>query len=96
MGVDDGIHVVHRIREHFAEEGHAAITHAAAAVGRAITFTTLTTCASFGVLLFTDHPGLESMALVMLIGLPLCLLASVSTLPAAAVLLLPGRSRPAP
>jgi predicted RND superfamily exporter protein len=41
--------------------------------------------------LFTDHPGLESLALVMLIGLPLCLLASLTTLPAAAMLLLARR-----
>ncbi|HVS66616.1 MAG TPA: efflux RND transporter permease subunit [Thermoanaerobaculia bacterium] len=98
LGVDDGIHVVHRIREQLAsaggEERTAAIPHAAAAVARAITLTTLTTCASFAALLFTDHPGLESMALVMLIGLPICLLASVSTLPAAATLLLARTIRP--
>lgn len=83
LGVDDGIHVVHRIREH-PEWGPAA---AAAGVGQAILLTTLTTVVSFGTLLFTDHPGMESLASVVIVGLPLCLLASVTLLPALAVLI---------
>ncbi len=78
LGVDDGIHVVHRI----LEDASASAAAAAASVGQAITMTTLTTCASFSVLLFADHPGMEGMAKVMLIGLPTCLLASVSLVPA--------------
>jgi uncharacterized protein len=81
LGVDDGIHVVHRLRE----EGGRTAAEAAAAVGRPIVLTTLTTSASFCTLLLSDHAGLESMALVLLIGLPLCLLASITLLPAAAV-----------
>jgi hypothetical protein len=81
LGVDDGIHVVHSLREHPADPGAAA-----ASVGRAIAMTTTTTCASFLMLLFTDHPGMESMATVVLLGLPLCLLASAALLPALATL----------
>lgn len=116
LGIDDGIHVVHRIvaarRERRAaperaigpggqdavpaapmplDGGAEAIRLASLSVGRAIAMTTLTTTASFSVLLFTDHLGLETMAAVMLIGLPACLLASVTVLPAAAVLLLGRR-----
>ncbi len=80
LGVDDGIHVVHRI----IEDRRIGIGDATAAVGRAIVMTTATTCSSFGVLMFSDHPGIESMALVMLIGLPVCLVASVTALPALA------------
>ncbi|MCY3969774.1 MAG: MMPL family transporter [Acidobacteria bacterium] len=87
LGIDDGIHVVHRILDDPAQP----IRGAALSVGRAIAMTTLTTTASFSILLFTDHPGLETMAAVMLIGLPACLLASVTVLPAAAVLLLGRR-----
>jgi predicted RND superfamily exporter protein len=87
LGVDDGIHVVHRM----LEEGFKRPAHSAAAVGRAVLMTTLTTCSSFAVLLWTDHPGLETMALVMLIGLPCCWLASITTLPALAALLYPLR-----
>ncbi|MDX1384985.1 MAG: MMPL family transporter, partial [Thermoanaerobaculia bacterium] len=75
-------HVVHRIRESGGERPDLA----AGRVGTAILMTTATTCASFSVLLFTDHAGLESMALVMLVGLPLSLLASVTTLPALAAI----------
>ncbi|MDG2111454.1 MAG: MMPL family transporter [Actinomycetota bacterium] len=82
LGVDDGIHVLHRIREN----PDGSPDKAAASVGQAIVLTTLTTCASFGVLLFSNHPGLESMALVCIVGLPLCLLASVMLVPAAAKL----------
>ena len=77
LGVDDGIHVVHRLRE---QPGDPAA--AAGGVGRAIAMTTTTTCASFLMLLFTDHPGMESMAQVVLVGLPLCLLASAALIPA--------------
>ncbi len=87
LGIDDGIHVVHRV----LDEPTQSIRFAAVSVGRAIAMTTLTTTASFSVLLFTDHLGLETMAAVMLIGLPACLLASVTVLPAAAVLLLGRR-----
>lgn len=87
LGIDDGIHVVHR----FLDDPAQPIGVAAVSVGRAIAMTTLTTTASFSVLLFTDHPGLETMAAVMLIGLPACLLASVTVLPATAALLLRRR-----
>ena len=87
LGIDDGIHVVHR----FLDDPAQPVRGAALSVGRAIAMTTLTTTASFSILLFTDHPGLETMAAVMLVGLPACLLASVTVLPAAAVLLLGRR-----
>ncbi len=87
LGIDDGIHVVHR----FLDDPAQPVRGAALSVGRAIALTTLTTTASFSILLFTDHPGLETMAAVMLVGLPACLLASVTVLPAAAVLLLGRR-----
>jgi hypothetical protein len=78
LGVDDGIHIVHRMLEQPDKEMPAVID----SVGRGIVMTTATTCASVVVLLFTRHPGLESIATLMLVGLPLCLLASVTVLPA--------------
>jgi predicted RND superfamily exporter protein len=80
LGVDNGIHVMHRLRD--ANLKNPA--QAASAVGRAIVMTTATTCISFAALLFTDHVGLESMAWVMLLGVPACFLASITTLPALA------------
>jgi len=80
LGVDNGIHVVHRIKEDRAHGPDVA----AASVGKAIMMTTVTTSISFATLMFTDHAGMEGMALVILIGLPISLLASVTTLPALA------------
>ncbi len=79
LGVDDGVHVVHRIRE----QAQLAPHQAAVRVGQAIVLTTATTSSSFLLLyLFSGHVGLESMARVLLIGLPACLLASVTLVPA--------------
>jgi predicted exporter len=83
LGVDDGLHVVHRLRE---EREHSTPA-ATAAVGQAILLTTLTTVISVSTLLFTGHAGLEGMAVVLLLGLPLCLLASITLLPALVTLL---------
>lgn len=85
LGVDDGIHVVHRMRE-----GTVPPAEAAESVGRAIVLTTLTTCIGVSGFLFADHPGLESMAIALLLGLPLCLLASVCLIPALARVLRVG------
>lgn len=85
LGVDDGIHVVHRLRDAPPGAGIEALTRVARAIGT----TTATTCASFAALLASGHPGMESLALVMLLGLPLCLCASVSTIPALATMLGP-------
>jgi predicted RND superfamily exporter protein len=83
LGVDDGIHILHRM----VEQPERSIAVAIDSVGRSITMTTLTTCASVSTLLFTRHPGIESLAILLLVGLPLCLLASLTLLPACAVLL---------
>ena len=83
MGVDDGLHVVHRM----IEEPNLSAHEATLSVSRAITMTTLTTCSSFCVLLASNHPGMESMAWTLLIGLPICFVASATLIPALAVLL---------
>ena len=83
LGVDDGIHVVHRIRQ----LGGAAIPEATLSVGRAILMTTVSTCAGFSGLLFSNHPGMEGMATVLLVGLPICLFSSVICIPALTVAL---------
>ena len=91
LGVDDGLHVVHRLREDPGLGADAGAT----SVGRAMVMTTATTCAGFAAMLLSNNPSLESMALVILLGLPLCLLASVALVPALAVLLGLRRAGPA-
>ena len=85
LGVDDGLHVVHRMRE----DESLRPEEATLSVSKAIVMTTLTTSVSFGVLLFSNHPGIESMSLALLLGLPLCLITSTTVLPALRVLLFP-------
>jgi len=86
LGVDDGIHVVERLRR-YKDRTSANIHEAVEGVGRGIFLTTATTVISFIGLLFTNHPGMESIAYFMLMGVPLCFVASVTVLPAAATLL---------
>ncbi len=81
LGVDDGIHVVHRM----LEEPAAPLRHVVGSVARSIALTTATTCGSVALLLFTRHPGIESVATLLLVGLPMALLATLTLIPAAAV-----------
>lgn len=85
LGVDDGIHVVARLRG-LKSMDDASIHEAVESVGRAIFLTTVTTVVSFVSLLFINHAGLESIAHFMMIALPMCFIASVTLLPAVAKL----------
>ena len=83
LGVDDGIHTVHRLLEPTTRQ----IEDAVGSVAPSILLTTATTCASVGLLLWTRHPGIESVATLLLVGLPMSLLMTVTLLPAAAAVL---------
>ena len=78
LGVDDGIHVVHRM----LEQPHASIEQVVGPVSRSIALTTVTTCGSVALLLFSRHPGIESVAILLLVGLPMALAATVMLIPA--------------
>jgi len=78
LGVDDGIHFVHRLREDGARNPAVALTGA----GRPIIVTSLTTMVGFGSLVLADNPGLRSIGHLALIGVGACLVCSVVTLPA--------------
>lgn len=90
LAVDDGIHVVHRMVEQSGDPLHEAV----ASVSRSIALTTATTCGSVGLLLFTRHPGIESVAILLLVGLPIALLATVALVPAAAAVVRVQAVRP--
>ncbi|MEE9142612.1 MAG: MMPL family transporter, partial [Gammaproteobacteria bacterium] len=57
VGVDNGIHMVHRLRAAPPADGNVLGTSTA----RAILFSTITTIASFGSLALSQHPGTASM-----------------------------------
>lgn len=78
IGIDDGVHVIHRYRE--TDKGD--IEQAFASTGKAILLATLTTMASFGILLFTNHYSFISMGKLILVGVGVCFLTSVTLLPA--------------
>ena len=77
IGVDDGIHIVHRFTA-----GRGDVVRIFQKTGRAVLITTLTTIVGFGTLIFADYPGLVSAGLVAIIGMVSCFVSSVTLLPA--------------
>ncbi len=78
IGVDNGIHMVHRMRTAMPVDGNLLKTSTA----RAIVFSTLTTICSFGNLALSPHPGMASMGLLLSIGIGFTLLCTLIVLPA--------------
>jgi hypothetical protein len=78
IGVDDGLHVVHGA----AADPAAGLRGSVAASCRALTLTTLTTCAGFGSLVFSRIPGLQNGGALIAVGVLACLLTTLTVLPA--------------
>jgi predicted RND superfamily exporter protein len=78
VGVDSGVHMVHRFR---AEHGDVART--VAGTGRAVVLTSLTTLAAFATLMLAHHRGLASFGSVLAVGVSAALAFSVLVLPVA-------------
>ena len=81
IGVDNGVHLVHRLRSNAHRPGALLATSTA----RAVLVSALTTICSFGNLAFSAHPGTASMGQVLTIGLALALACSLVLTPALAV-----------
>ncbi|MFH1570828.1 MAG: MMPL family transporter [Gemmatimonadota bacterium] len=77
IGVDDGVHLLHRYRL----EGPGRIEAVFSGTGKAVLLTSLTTMLAFGSLVFATYRGLGSMGLALFIGVGTCLVASVTVLP---------------
>lgn len=80
IGVDDGVHLIHR---YLIERN---ITTAIRSTGRAITMTTATTIAAFGTLMLASYQGYSSMAKVLSLGIFLAYAITVVLLPALIIL----------
>jgi hopanoid biosynthesis associated RND transporter like protein HpnN len=76
IGVDNGIHVVHRMRGESAERLFDTSTM------RAVLASGLTTVASFGNLAFSPHVGTASMGILLALGLAASMSATLIVLPA--------------
>lgn len=78
IGIDDGVHVIHR----YQIEGNTAHSTVFSSTGRAILLTTITTMLCFGSLWFAIYRGLGSMGIALFIGVGTCFLATVLVIPA--------------
>jgi hopanoid biosynthesis associated RND transporter like protein HpnN len=89
MGVDTGIHLVHRRRM----GGLPGRNLLATVTARAVLLSALTTVASFGTLGFSTHRGMASLGRLLSLGIVLILLCNLLLLPAL-IALLDARRRP--
>lgn len=78
IGEDNGVHLVHRYRE----EGKNSMWAVLSSTGQHITMGSVTTMLGFAGLLFTSHPGLQSLGVMAVLGIGMTLLTAVLVLPA--------------
>lgn len=77
IGIDDGVHIIHR----YNIEGSAAHRAVFASTGRAVLLTSLTTMVGFGSLAFATFRGLSVLGDNLFIGVGACFVATVLVLP---------------
>ena len=77
IGIDDGVHIVHDFLHSQATYRMSPSTAAA------VVLTSATTMVGFGSMMIASHQGLRSLGQVLTLGVFLCLLTSLVTLPAA-------------
>jgi hypothetical protein len=77
VGIDNGVHVIHRIRLEGPDGMSAVLRH----TGRAILIASLTTMIGFGSLILASHRGLASLGTILILGVGGCLIASTVVLP---------------
>ena len=87
VGIDAGVHIVHRLRL----EGNDGIMTAVSHTGRAILIASLTTMVGFGSLMFATHRGMASLGALLVIGVGACSVAALIVLPN--VLIVTGMAR---
>ena len=77
IGIDDGVHIIHRWRH----EGTGHLKTIFASTGKAIFLTSLTTMFAFGSLYFSIFRGWASFGAALFIGVGACFLTTVLVLP---------------
>ena len=88
IGVDDGVHVIHDF--YSQRRGYRM----SSSTINAIVLTSLTSMIGFGSMLVAAHRGLQSVGLVLVVGVGSCLFVSLVTLPAVLTLIDRGQDRP--
>jgi len=77
IGIDDGVHILHRWRN----EGNSRIRTVFSSTGKAIFLTSLTTMLAFGSMAFSVFRGFASFGGAMFLGVGACFLTTVIILP---------------
>jgi predicted RND superfamily exporter protein len=76
IGVDDAVHVMHRLKDK-----RTSLFSSFSSVGRAIFITSLTTMTSFGSMIFTTHRGMSGMGLILFLGVGMAFIYTVILIP---------------
>lgn len=78
IGIDDGVHLLHR----YKIEGRSKIKTVFTSTGKAVMLTSITTMLAFGSFVFATYRGMGSLGIALFIGVGTCFLTSVLILPA--------------
>lgn len=78
IGIDDGVHVVHRWRI----EGSRSANIVLSSTGKAVLLTSLTTMLAFGSMMFSPFRGYASLSYALIFGVGACFFTTVIILPA--------------
>ncbi len=78
IGIDDGVHLLHRYRR----EGFGSVDIVMRSTGKAILLTSVTTMLAFGSLKFATYRGLGSAGIALFVGVGACFLTSIFLVPA--------------
>ncbi len=77
IGCDNGVHLAHRFRD----EGRKNMWEVLSSTGQHITIGSMTTMMGFAGLLFTSHPGLQSIGIMAVVGIGMTLFTALTFLP---------------
>ncbi|MHC4836572.1 MAG: efflux RND transporter permease subunit [Planctomycetota bacterium] len=91
IGVDAGVHLVHRTRQSAAEHGMARLDEVVSGTGSAVALASITTAMGFAALMLAEYGAMFSLGLLMTIGILCCLVASLLVLPS--IMVVTGRAR---
>jgi predicted RND superfamily exporter protein len=81
VGIDYGIHIIHRISQEGLSNFEGLME-----TGKAVVMAAMTNVAGFGTIGLSNYPGLRSMGIVAAIGSVTCLVTALTTLPALLIL----------
>ncbi len=77
IGIDDGVHILHRYRV----EGFSETSHVLLSTGKAVLLTSLTTMAGFGSLMISEYRGFIGLGALLVFGVGACFITTVLFMP---------------